>query len=294
MRDIHQRAGTGFKRPSLVIIPLIISYIALIIPFSDYMRHKPFVEKLGLLPRVEVLQMFSADQKQLVGASMIMKVLMYFGGLVEKDQAKLVIPPDYQAMSRILHGAVKLDPYNMDAYYFAQAILVWDVGQYKIANDLLQYGMKYRTWDWYLPFFAGFNYAYFLRDYEHAAHFYMETARLSGEPLFANLAGRYMHEAGQTELAITYLSAMEKSAKNGAIKKTYFMRLQALQAVRSIESARDAYRQDSGRLPGSIEELMRAGYLKRLPADPYGGRFYIEPDGKVTTTSKFAFMKKAQ
>jgi competence protein ComGC len=122
----------------------------------------------------------------------------------------------------------------------------------------------------------------------------MQTAKLTGEPMFAKLAGRYMHEAGQTELAITYLSTMEKSAKNAVIKKTYSIRLQALQAVRSIESARDAYRQDSGRLPASVEELMRAGYLKKLPADPYGGRFYIELDGKVNTTSKFAFMIKAQ
>jgi len=294
MRVVTQRAENGLIRPSFVFIPLIICYIALIMPFSDYMRNKPFVEKLGLLPRAEILQIISADQKQLVGASLMMKVLMYFGGLMEKNQAKLDIPPDYPAMSRIIHGAVKLDPYNMDAYYFAQAILVWDVGQYKVANDLLQYGMKYRTWDWYLPFFAGFNYAYFLRDYEHAAHYYMQTAKLTGEPMFATLAGRYMHEAGQTELAITYLSTMEKSAKNAVIKKTYSIRLQALQAVRSIESARDAYRQDSGRLPASVEELMRAGYLKKLPADPYGGRFYIELDGKVNTTSKFAFMIKAQ
>jgi hypothetical protein len=34
---------------------------------------------------------------------------------------------------------------------------------------------------------------------------------------------------------------------------------------------------------------MRSGLLTPPPIDPYGGQFYMEPDGKVTTTSKFAF-----
>ncbi len=60
----------------------------------------------------------------------------------------------------------------MDAYYFAQAVLVWDVGQVRLANELLEYGMRYRTWDYLLPFFAGFNYSYFLKDNEKAAQYY--------------------------------------------------------------------------------------------------------------------------
>jgi tetratricopeptide (TPR) repeat protein len=294
VRGFSNRTAIGLKRYSFVIIPLIICYVSLIIPFAAYMRHKPLVEKLGYFPRVEVMQLVSADQKQLVGAALVMKVLMYYGGLVENNQAKLAVPPDYPAMSRIIHAAVKLDPYNMDAYYFAQSILVWDVRQLKIANDLLEYGMKYRTWDWYLPFFAGFNYAYFLKDYQHAAKYYMQAGKLTGQPLFVTLAGRYLHEAGETGLAISYLSTMAKGARNAAIKETYTVRLHALQAVRSIESARDAYRQTFGHLPASLEELMQEGYLKELPKDPYGGRFYMEPDGKVETTSKFAFGKKGE
>src|SRR5690242_9398050 len=111
------------------------------------------------------MQVVSADQKQVVGEGLTLDVLIYFGGLVEKQRlGKLDVPADYPAMSRLLHAAVKLDPYNMDPYYFAQAILVWDVNQVKLANNLLDYGMKYRSWDWYLPFFAGFNNAYFLKD----------------------------------------------------------------------------------------------------------------------------------
>jgi hypothetical protein len=42
-------------------------------------------------------------------------------------------------------------------------------------------------------------------------------------------------------------------------------------------------------VPESVEELLRAGVLSPPPRDPYGGRFYLEPDGQVATTSKFTY-----
>jgi len=292
MIDRKSRLSKRLFSPFTCLILLSCTYLTVILPFADYMRSKPVVEKLGVLPRVEVLQFVAADQKQLLAASLVMKVMMYFGGLMDNEPGKYKVPPDYQSMSRIIHGSVKLDPYNMDAYYFSQALLVWDVGAYRIATDLLVYGMQYRTWDWYLPFFAGFNSAYFLKDYQNAAKFYQKAAELSGESLFATLAGRYMQKSGQTELAIAYLATMAKSARNQAIRQSYLIRLKALQAVRVLELARDSYQQATGRLPATVDELAGNGYLARIPADPYGGKFYFEPDGRVATTSEFTFAVK--
>ena len=266
-------------------------YGLLILPFSTYMRNKPIEEKLGYVPSIKLLKPLSADQKELVGASLVMKVLMYFGGIAGKDQEGRILsePPDLQGMSRILHGAVQLDPYNMDAYYFAQGFLTWDARQFQVANKLLEYGMQYRTWDWYLPFFAGFNSAYFLKDYAKAAAYYQRAGELSGSDLHKSLAGRYLQESGQTDLAIAYLSAMEKGERNPAMKKNYQLRMAAFKEVRRIELARDRFLQEKGAMPQSVEQLLQAGYLQPAPVDPYGGRFYLDPSGKVATTSKFAF-----
>lgn len=280
------------KKSIPLLILALLSYCALILPFTSYMRNKPYVEKLGYVPSVPVVKAISADQKELVASVLVMKVLMYFGGLVEKTKNELPLPPDYPAMSRMIHGAVQLDPYNMDAYYFAQAILVWDVGKIDIANRLLDYGMRYRTWDWYLPFFAGFNHAYFLKDYATAAKYYQRAGELSGNDLFKRLAGRYLEASGQTELAIAYLSAMEKGERNPAIRKSYKVRIAAFKEVRRIELARDKYRAKIGRLPASVESLEHEGLLSSPPIDPYGGKFYFEEDGKVATTSKFAYARQ--
>jgi tetratricopeptide (TPR) repeat protein len=269
-------------------------YMAVIGPFSSYMREKPITEKLGYVPSIKVLKPVSADQKELVSAFLVMKVLMYFGGLLQKQQNEMAIPADYPAMSRLIHNAVKLDPYNMDAYYFGQAILVWDVGKVDLANELLDYGMQYRTWDWYLPYFAGFNHAYFLKDSAAAAHYYRRAADLSGFDLYKKLAGRYMQESGRTDLALSYLIAMEKGEKNPALKKSFRIRIKAFQEVRRIEIARDKYRETTGALPATVDTLVREGLLSPPPVDPYGGRFFLEQDGRVSTTSKFAFATRKQ
>jgi tetratricopeptide (TPR) repeat protein len=280
--------------PVVLFVSGLVLYSLLISPFATYMRNKPMEEKLGYVPSIKLLKPLSADQKELSGAVLVMKVMMYFGSLVGKAQQGMFIEqnPDLQGMSRLLHNAVHLDPYNMDAYYFTQGFLTWDAGQFKVANDLLDYGMKYRTWDWQLPFFAGFNNAFFLKEYLKAAEYYQRAGELSGQPLYKNLAGRYMQEAGQTDLAIAYLTAMEKGERNPAMKKNYQIRLQAFQEVFRIEQARDRFREKQGALPDSVELLLQQGYLLEKPVDPYGGRFYLESSGKVTTTSKFAFATK--
>lgn len=276
------------RKNVLILIAAVFAYVLLIQPFVSSMGAKPFAVKLGVIPRAEAIKIGAADHKQSVAAYLVFKVMVYFGTLVEKAENKIEIPPDYPAMSRILHSSVKLDPYNMDAYYFAQAILVWDVKQIKLANDLLEYGMKYRTWDFYLPFFAGFNNAYFLKDYERAAQYYKRAGELTGDELHVNLAGRYMYEAGRTDLAIAYLGAMVKSAKNDAIRKSFNKRLEALKEVRRIQIAKQEYFNTTGRLPASVEELVKKAFILPLPRDPYGGSFYFDDKGEVRSTSNFA------
>lgn len=280
--------------PISVLLSGLLCYGLLLSPFTSYMNSKPIEEKLGYVPSYKLLKPMCADQKELFGASLVMKVLTYYGGVIGRSQEGKVISEatDLYGMYRLLHGAVQLDPYNIDAYYFAQSFLTWEAKQFKVANELLDYGMKYRTWDWYLPFFAGFNSAYFLKDYPKAAEYYKRAGDLSGQDLHKSLAGRYMQESGQTDLAIVYLSAMEKGEKNQNMKKSYQIRLAAFHEVKRIETARDRFVAEHGGSPVSVEQLVQLGFLSPAPADPYGGRFYLEISGKVATTSKFAFATK--
>ena len=276
-------------RQYLLLPVLVLSYFIIIFPFSFYMKNRPLLEKLGYTPEPGVLKLLSIDQNRFVAATLLMKVINYYGGIHEGTPNKVQLPPEYAEMERAIKTAVQLDPYNMDAYYFAQAIMVWDAKQVTATNELLEFGMRYRKWDYYLPFFAGFNYAYFLKDYSNAAKYYERVGELTGNAISMTLAGRYLYEAGRTNLAIDYLSLMVKSAGNEAVRKTLQTRLQAFLGVREIEQSARTFQTKVHRPPRSVEELYAKGYLSEIPIDPYGGTFYIDKEGKVRSTSKFAF-----
>ena len=143
---------------------VLLAYLALIGPFTRVMAQKPYAVKLGVIPHPKVLQVLFPDYQELLGANVLGRIILYYGTLTG-DQTRLgdlQLAADYPAMSRAVHTALRLDPYNMDGYYFGQSILVWNARQYQLANELLEYGMQYRTWDWQLPFFAAFNNAYLL------------------------------------------------------------------------------------------------------------------------------------
>ncbi len=268
---------------------LLLSYLAIIFPFTSYMNNKPFLERMGYTPEPFVMKFLSADHYRLTAASLMAKVISYYGGLLEQYRNKIYMPPEFPEMEKTIEAAVRLDPYNMDSYYFAQAIMVWNAQQVKATNELLEYGMQYRTWDFYLDYFAGFNYAYFLKDYASAAKYYRRIGELTGADLPMTLAGRYMYESGRTDLAIAYLSSMLKAATNDAVRRSLQTRLEAFQGVRTIEEAISRFSGKIRRKPRSIEELLEKGYLTEIPVDPYGGKFYIDEKGTVRSSSRFAY-----
>ena len=268
---------------------LLISYLVILIPFTGYMRNRPVAVKLGYLPEAEALRLVSADQKNLLADFAVLKVLFYFGTLTEKWQQRVKLAPEYFNMFKTIETAVKLDPYNMDAYYFAQAAFTWEVGRARDVNRLLLYGMKYRDWDYNLPFYVGFNYAYFLKDYKRAAPYMKRAAELSGNPLYTTLAARYFYEAGQNTLGIILLESMEKGARDRNIRRIYSMRRKALIAVSTLEEGVRRFASRYGRMPKDLSELATGGVIARIPVDPYGGRFYLAEDGMVRSTSNLSF-----
>jgi tetratricopeptide (TPR) repeat protein len=176
----------------------------------------------------------------------------------------------------------------MDVYYFSQAAFTWDLHRFAEVNELLERGTKYRTWDGWLFFYLGFNYSYFLKDYQKGAQHFQRAAELTNNPLFGNLAARYFYESKQTDLALVFLNSMIAQTNDKAVRQMYIMRQKALTGVAIIENAISAYHSRYKRNPQSIEELVNNCYLKQVPADPYGGKFYIDEQGRVRTTSKLA------
>jgi tetratricopeptide (TPR) repeat protein len=268
-------------------LTLILCYGLLIVPVTEHMRNRPVEVKLGYLLHPQILKTTSGEHAPTLAGFIMSRVLFYFGTVIQKLQENIIVRPEFFNLYKTLQGIVHLDPYNMDAYYFTQATFTWDLGRVEEANHLLKKGLIARPWDPWLPFYLGFNYSYFLKDYQQAAVYLKRAAELSGNPLFANLAARYFYESAQSAFGLAFLETMIRDAKNPAIRKSYEMRREALLAVITIEQAIDAYKSMYGGGPKRLADLVRLGLLTELPHDPYGGTFYLDTLGKVRTTSNF-------
>jgi hypothetical protein len=230
---------------------LLVLYLLLLPSFSAHMQERPIEIKLGYVPHPRVIKLATADFAPVFAELSIVKVLFYYGSLVDQWTKQVIIRPEFFNMFKTLQTATILDPYNMDAYYFCQAAFTWELGRARDVNVLLDHGMKYRTWDPWLPFYAGFNAGYFLKDYPAAAEYMRRAAEISGNPLFAKLAARYFYESDQTDIALAFLDTMIAGAKDPSVKRTYAVRKQALIAVRKLENALASYRAQTGHDPRS-------------------------------------------
>lgn len=275
----------------LVFFALVVAYLVLLLPFAGYLKERPVEVKLGYLPHPQLLKIATGTHAPTVAQMTVVRVLFYFGTILQKLDEKVIVAPEFANMYRTLLTASELDPYNMDVYYFAQAAFTWELGRIAEVNHLLERGMQHRTRDFWLPYYLGFNNAYFLKDYQKAAVYYQKAAELSGDSLLTKLAARYFYEAEQTALGLVFLEAMIKGAKDPAIRKTYELRHEALQISMTIDAALQSYKDRFGRNPERLETLIETGLLSELPKDPYGGEFYLDENGKVRSTSKFAELK---
>lgn len=270
---------------------LLVVYFALLGPLSREMGHRQVLVKLGYVPDARVVKMVVCDQKLAVAALYSLKAIIYYGEMIGQWRAGIRKAPEFDNLFRVLQSAVRLDPYNMDTYYFAQASFTWGVNRAADVNQLLTYGMGFRDWDWLLPYYAGFNAAYFLHDQNKAAFFMGRAAELSGIALLTKLAARYLQGAGRTAFAIDFLDGMIQRTRDRKIAEQLLIRKQALQAILQIETVISQFEQHFKHKPKDLATLVQSGFLPEIPRDPYGGRFFLDEDGAVQTTSRMTFAR---
>lgn len=241
--------------------------------------------RLGFFPPAPVIKVLAADQYQFLSQVISLQCVFYFGSLVERREQM----PNWRKLYRALYTATRLDPYNMDSYYFAQAVLAWEAKMVPQVIELLEYGFQHRTWDFRLPYFISFNYAFFLKDYERAGEYLAKAAELKPDvEWYATLAARYFYEGGRTALALAYLKDMIPEARNEAIRKRMITRAAAFEKILQIEKAVLAYTNRFQTKPKKLEDLVKTGIFTKIPEDPYGGSFYLDDEGRVRATSKLA------
>lgn len=263
----------------LILVPTLVSLTSL-------RKAAPPPVRLGYQPSFEVTYLSSLEYRYLLSQVLVYDAIFYYGAMLERPTER----PDYLALVRYLDYATRLNGYNIDAYYFGQAVLTWEVGMVRDMNVILERGVKKRTWDFYPPFFLGFNHLYFLHDARAAAPYMELAAKLNPQAGYLpTLVGRLYYQANRTEQAISYLKVVYEGTFNPALRRQILIRIQALESIKLLEDAVKRFEAQTGHPPLELADLVTARILKGIPPDPYGGRFYYDrSDGRIKTSSKLA------
>ncbi|GAB3268469.1 hypothetical protein [Chitinimonas naiadis] len=192
-------------------------------------------------------------------------------------------PETYQVLADVQLSAAQLNPYHEDNYYTAAAILAWN-DQLDAAQEVLRLATEARTKDALPPFFHGFNRYYFYSDFKGAGDDLMRAAERSegmNRTALQAIANKWFSRGQNPKVAIDLLQRMVAQSKNEQFSALLNKRIGRLQGLVVLQEAISRFKQQSGRGPAKLDELVKAGVLAALPVDPIGLGYVLDASGEV-------------
>jgi hypothetical protein len=196
---------------------------------------------------------------------------------------------DFRLLAPLLEVTTELDPRLFPAYQFGANFLApkppSGAGLPGAALSLMKYGVEHNPNEWRLYYNLGFLYYTEFKDYAKAADAFAQGAKLPVTNGFMSiLAARMAQHAGEFDTARMLWFTAYQSTKESQIRENAVEHLLALQVdedVTRLERVVEKYREQTGRLPASIGDLERAGFIHGTPADPKGRPYKLMPDGRI-------------
>lgn len=235
------------------------------------------------LPSGKALQFSSFGFRVFLSDLLWFNTINYFGKHYAGDR-------NYRWLSHMCDLVTTLDPRKEFAYDFCSTIISWEAGLPADSLRLLSRAIDNFPANWRFYYLRGFTHMYFLKDEEAARRDFTQASRLpDAHPIVARLAAKKMALSGNLEDALTFLSEMLRSSRNQYQQQALEQRYRELRYeldFQNLEKAVNIYTQLTGRAPASLEDLILRGVLKSLPADPFGGSYYLDPETRqVFSTS---------
>lgn len=273
---------------ALPAIALLLSASAFLQAFRDrtFATAAP-AEELLYVRSPEVVQRFALSFRAIAADVYWMRALQHFGQTRQRaEKARR-----FELLFPLLDMATTLDPYFNIAYRFG-AIFLSEVppggpGQPELAIRLLQKGLAASPQKWQYKQDIGFVEYWARHDYEAAAKWFDEASRMPGAPWFLkSLAAVTLVQGGERGASRLLFQTIAVSGENDWMRRDAQRRLRQLDTMDEMDRMRavlQTYRQRGGAPPFSWEQLIRLGYLRRLPLDADGVPLQLGPwSGDVT------------
>jgi tetratricopeptide (TPR) repeat protein len=247
---------------------------------ENRMREKA-ISEMTYFPSGRFVREASIEYQSLAADFVWLRAIQYYGYHLMSDRK-------YEWLGHVFGILTSLDARFIGAYHFGAITLAWDAGKPHEAVDFLSSGMKANPLSWQIAFDAGFICNMLLRDYDRASEYFEVASKMPNAwfilPRWAAIAKA---KAGDFQTARDMWLEILKGTENKALKALVVRQLKNLNLAEVTDRLQKAvlrFQEDRGRLPTDLHELTTAGYIERIPDEPFGGQFYLK-DGKVVTTT---------
>jgi len=189
----------------------------------------------------------------------------------------------YPLLAPMLEITTELDPHLLVAYQFGGTFLAQQppegAGEPQQAVGLVRYGIQENPDAWRLYYQLGFIQAMELHDYPAAAQTFLRGSEISGAHAWMRvLAANMAQHGGETQTARFLWSRVYDNTEDPLIRANALKHLRALQVdddVQRLQALVRAFAQRTGHQPQSFDEMVAAGWLRRVPLDPLGHAYRL-------------------
>lgn len=203
------------------------------------------------------------------GYSSLMADLIYIWAI--QYYSDHTIPERYDNLDHIFSIIADLDPRYLDPYEMGAIIAVYEAKDPFLAFKVLDRGLEKNPDEWIFPYQAGHYAALTLRDYELAREYYKKTMEIEGAPEIANrlyadaaFKGTDYRKAWQSWGEVYQKTEDERIKK---IASNHLYQVKSAMDLARLKKAIEKYREQYGRFPDELEQLVGAGILDSVPKD---------------------------
>lgn len=236
---------------------------------------------LGAIPGAGAARWTSLGHPTLVANLWWLRAVQYMGddGADRRGWDKL-----YPAVDLV----TDLDPRHGYAYQVA-GIVLGGVDRTAESNALFEKGTRNCPDRYILPFQRAVNAFLYEGDYAAAARWFEAAARVPGAPAdrMRRFAATMFVKGDKFDAAAALLRESLGKADDDESRKSILQQLDQVELERradAIEHAAAVYAARHGFAPALPEALVLEGLLPEIPADPFGGVLYVDPEGRVRST----------
>ena len=192
---------------------------------------------------------------------------------------------EYSRLYNLLDIAVNFDPL-FDVPYLLGGLTLSDSPDHGMeALRILDRGSAQFPNDWHYPFYKGYTLYFTIGDPVAAGEEMAQASRLPDSPAYlSGLASRMLSEGGEPETAIRLLASIIEKETDEPRRLALERRMKEVVVERDLqmlERAVKTYSETTGTEPLLLHDLVRAGILSKIPAEPNGGNYLLERGGNV-------------